>query len=113
MFGLVSGGEDVVSDTAIDKGRVVLVKLGLDDVMFMLAGLISCSDLVPVWTEASHLPPFAVSAVDCSDQLRVVEIKQVRPDAHDWAVFVVELLDCLVVAASPDESKAPQVRIAW
>ncbi len=57
----------------------------------------------------AYLAPGLVGAVDGLDQLRVVEIDEVRADAHNRAVLLVELLDAAVVVAGPHEKETPQV----
>ena len=58
---------------------------------------------------AMYLAPCLILAIDCFDQLRVVEIDEVRADAHNRAIFLVEFLDAAVVVARPHEEEAPKV----
>lgn len=58
---------------------------------------------------ATHLAPGLVRAVQGFDQLRVVEVDEVRADANDRAVLIVELLHAAVVVTGPHEKETPQV----
>lgn len=61
----------------------------------------------------SYLEPFAIGGVDGFDQLGIVEVERVRPDADDGTVLLMELLDDQVVVAGADLSETPQVGVAW
>lgn len=103
VFGRISHAEDVVHNLAIVYDAVVVIELGLD------ASQRSDRDRLEMRRKTAYLAPGYVGAVDGFDQLRVVEIDEVRADAHNRAVLLVELLHLAVVVTGPHEKEAPQV----
>ena len=83
MFDVIALAEHVVGNLAIDDGGAVLVKVGLD--------------------------PLAISVVDDSGELGKVEVKEVRANADDGAVFLMEFLHPGCVVSRDDLPKAPEV----
>lgn len=79
--------EHVVLDLTVDDGAAVLVEVGLD--------------------------PAAVSAVDDLGDLRVVDVDEVGPDAHDGSVLLVELLYVGAVVGGPGLVEPPEVGPSW
>lgn len=58
-----------------------------------------------------YLSPFPIRAIDGSDQLRIVEVKEIRAAANDGAILVMQFLDFLGVASRPHQSEPPQVGV--
>ena len=87
MQGWVDLGEHVEDLLAVDHGAAVLVEVGLD--------------------------PFSVGAVDDAVQIRDVEVQEVRADAHDGAVLLVELLHPGGILARVDLPDTPEVGPSW
>lgn len=79
--------EHVVLDLAVDHGAAVLIEVGLD--------------------------PAAVGAVDHLGDLRIVDVDEVGPDAHDGAVLLVELLDVGPVVGRPGVVEPPEIGPSW
>ena len=84
MFDIINLAEHMIRKLAIDIGAAVLVEVCLG--------------------------PFSVGVVDCGREFWEVEVKEVRTQAHNWAIFLVELLDSWRVVGRDGLTKAPEVR---
>ena len=98
----IGHAKNVVHNLTADHDAVVVVEFSLER--------LETKTLESIKTRmATYLAPCLIFAIDGFDQLRAVKIEEVRADAHNRAVFIVEFLDAAGVLARPHQKEAPKV----
>lgn len=98
--------KEIVDDLASNKGAADMVKLRLFTHSLLVIQVSVDHGL------DYHLGPVPFDAIYGFDHIWVVDVYNIGSNADYATIFVVQLSDCKMIIATPDNHKAPYIRPA-